>query len=50
MERLLRSGLSTLFAALREKAAEIDDHSHRAEIRFARPNIQIYDAHVVDLY
>jgi hypothetical protein len=22
----------------------------RADVRFARPNIQIYDAHVVDLY
>jgi hypothetical protein len=26
------------------------DHSDRADARFARPNIQIYDAHVVDLY
>jgi hypothetical protein len=26
------------------------DHSDRADVRFARPNIQIYDAHVVDLY
>jgi len=27
-----------------------DDHSDRADVRFARLNIQIYDAHVVDLY
>jgi hypothetical protein len=26
------------------------DQSDRADVRFARPNIQIYDAHVVDLY
>ena len=26
------------------------DHSDRADVRFARPNIQIYDAHVADLY
>ena len=26
------------------------DHSDRADVRFARPNIQIYDAPVVDLY
>src|SRR2546427_9170338 len=26
------------------------DRSDRADVRFARPNIQIYDAHVVDLY
>ena len=26
------------------------DHSDRADVRFARPNIQIYDAYVVDLY
>ena len=26
------------------------NHSNRADVRFARPNIQIYDAHVVDLY
>jgi hypothetical protein len=26
------------------------NHSDRADVRFARPNIQIYDAHVVDLY
>jgi len=26
------------------------DHSDRADVRFARPNIQIHDAHVVDLY
>src|SRR6267154_4600207 len=26
------------------------DHSDRADVRFARPNIQIYDAHAVDLY
>src|SRR5260370_22910193 len=26
------------------------DHADRADVRFARPNIQIYDAHVVDLY
>jgi hypothetical protein len=26
------------------------DHSDRADVRFVRPNIQIYDAHVVDLY
>ena len=26
------------------------DHSDRADVRFARPDIQIYDAHVVDLY
>jgi len=26
------------------------DHADRTDVRFARPNIQIYDAHVVDLY
>jgi hypothetical protein len=26
------------------------DHFDRADFRFVRPNIQIYDAHVVDLY
>ena len=26
------------------------DHFDRADVRFVRPNIQIYDAHVVDLY
>ena len=33
------------FGALRN-----GDHSDRADVRFARPNIQIYDAPVVDLY
>jgi hypothetical protein len=28
----------------------IGDHSDRADVRFARPNTQIYDAHVVALY
>ena len=32
------------------EATDIGDDSHRADARFARPNIQIYDAHVVDLY
>jgi hypothetical protein len=26
------------------------DHSDRADVHFARPTIQIYDAHVVDVY
>lgn len=26
------------------------DHSDRTDVRFARPIIQIYDPHVVDLY
>ena len=26
------------------------DHSDRSDVRFARANIQIYDAHVIDLY
>ena len=26
------------------------DHADRTDVRFARPNIQIYDAHVVDLH
>jgi hypothetical protein len=26
------------------------DHSDCADVRFARPNIQIYDTHIVDLY
>jgi hypothetical protein len=26
------------------------DHSDRTDVRFARPNIQIYDAYVVDLH
>ena len=26
------------------------DHADRTDVRFARPNIQIYDAYVVDLY
>ena len=26
------------------------DHSDRADVRFASASIQIYDAHVVDLY
>src|SRR6266849_5053156 len=39
------SGTTPIDIALRN-----GDHSDRADVRFARPNIQIYDAHVVDLY
>ena len=30
--------------------SENGDHSDRADVRFVRRSIQIYDAHVVDLY
>jgi hypothetical protein len=42
---VLEAGDGTAADALRNV-----DHSDRADVRFARPNIQIYDAHVVDLY
>src|SRR5258705_8354338 len=35
---------------MRNSALRNGDYSDRADVRFARPNIQIYDAHVVDLY
>jgi hypothetical protein len=56
ISRLLRSRNSCFYTDPRLQASRFagafqnGDHSDRADVRFARPNIQIYDAHVVDLH
>jgi hypothetical protein len=47
--RLAMGGKSSL-SRTRRRSPQTLMVTTRADVRFARPNIQIYDAHVVDLY